>query len=331
MISNFSPLETVSAVIVVMLTLNYVLRGFWQKEWRNETDEDPNRPPPWFPFGRAPWRVQMRLGGVTAPVTLALSTFAVASLLDIRWLALGSSFAFMSFVLLMFSISLFARPKWAIPPHLRQHPGLVQEWLGAPATAPSRELPARPRSTQPRESEPSSRSQVLLAAGLVVLGVSLAVAGALVAESSFSIGGGLMIAGIAAVLEALRELKPLSPGSRGREAGEEIGRIEDATRPAQKVEPRVEPSPSTAQTIIDGCTGRADIEDARRQLHQLASGLQGDKAEVERAEVVVFQLAWMLRGLTRAERSRILEDLHDQQPLVRRCVEAEYQRIDREA
>ena len=105
----------------------------WRNEWKWAWS--PDQVPAGWPYGGPSWRAFARLtplGGVALgvlPLTFLVSRF------DAGWAKLASDVligASMLLFLLIVTVSLFNRPKFAVAPHLRHQPGLLDEWRGTP-------------------------------------------------------------------------------------------------------------------------------------------------------------------------------------------------------
>ncbi len=123
-------------VLVPVVLVAGVLANLVQlpKVWRNKKTLFSPTPSPFWPFGKAMWRGNIRaypLGIVT------LAVLAVVYILGHADSNIGSPFLTASLLTLyvmlagIFAIALFNHPKWLVPPHLRDQPGAMKEWSEA--------------------------------------------------------------------------------------------------------------------------------------------------------------------------------------------------------
>jgi hypothetical protein len=105
----------------------YALRVLWS-EWRGENGPDLYRAADWWPFDLPLWRALVRsgpIGAIEAPLVGAV--YIASGPLDV----VLSVLATLSLVL-MLVVALFNRPSLLVAPGMRELPGLVDEWRGAP-------------------------------------------------------------------------------------------------------------------------------------------------------------------------------------------------------
>lgn len=125
------------------------------KLWRNEHRFDSNSPPQGWPFGSALWRAYIRAspagvlflfwGGLGMLADALFAGLVAAILVPLAALLAGA------LVVSAWSIALFNRPRFLAPPHLREQPGAVAEWSGAPVE------PAPPPGSDSRRPEDKPR------------------------------------------------------------------------------------------------------------------------------------------------------------------------------
>jgi hypothetical protein len=123
---------------VVVVAGLYAFRALWS-EWRGQNGPDLYRAAGWWPFSLPLWRALVRsgpIGAVEAP--LLGGVYLASGVLDI----VPSAFATLSLALVVV-VALFNRPRFVVAPGLRELPGLIDEWKGAPL--PSRRPPCDAR------------------------------------------------------------------------------------------------------------------------------------------------------------------------------------------
>lgn len=159
-----APIEVI--LIVVGLGVGLVTipigRRIWTNQWR--WAYDPNNVPAAWPYGAALWRGLTRihvLGLIAMPVGALMLLFDQGfdgEAADV--LATTFAVALVTVVVAGWLVILLNRPTFLVPPHLRQQPGALREWRGAPVKATPR--PAhRPllvgRRTQPQKAHVGGR------------------------------------------------------------------------------------------------------------------------------------------------------------------------------
>lgn len=121
---------------VAFLALSpYVAR----RHWRHQLAALDRPVPSWWPYGGALWRGWIRAAIVaTMYVVVGGPVYFVVNLwgYDPPWptgfvtlyTVVVAGFTFVP-LLLFFSVMLFSWPRFLIPPHLRDQPGAVSEWI----------------------------------------------------------------------------------------------------------------------------------------------------------------------------------------------------------
>ena len=120
---------------IVLVAGLYALRVLWS-DWRGENRPDLYQAPDWWPFDLPLWRALVRSGPIGAVEAPLLGGVYIASgPLDV----VLSVLATLSLIL-MLVVALLNRPRFLVAPALRELPGLLDEWKGAPM--PRRRPPA---------------------------------------------------------------------------------------------------------------------------------------------------------------------------------------------
>lgn len=158
------PIEVILVVVGLGVGLLAIPIGrrVWANEWR--WAYDPNNVPAAWPYGAALWRGLTRihlLGIIAMPVGALMLLFdqgfdgQAAAVL-----ATAFAVALVAVVVAGWSVILLNRPTFLVPPHLRQQPGALREWRGAP-TKPTPRPAHRPlqvrRRMQPRKTAREGR------------------------------------------------------------------------------------------------------------------------------------------------------------------------------
>jgi hypothetical protein len=129
--------------VVVFLPILLLALSQLPKLWRHETDFWDGKAPGWWVWGETLFRGWVRsLIALTLTGTLLLGVFVLGVIADIGEESQTSSDAVqlafaVSFVLLVLlfiagiTVSLFNRPKFIVPPHLRGERGAIEQWARA--------------------------------------------------------------------------------------------------------------------------------------------------------------------------------------------------------
>ncbi len=130
---------------VIVATSLYAVRGFWS-EWRRRSASDPYRSADWWPFDLLWWRALVRsgpAGTIEGPLVAAgyvVSGFDSSSAQQVVEVIIAVLAAIA--LLLTAAVALYNRPKFLVPPHLRELPGAVDELKGVEV---AKEDSSRPR------------------------------------------------------------------------------------------------------------------------------------------------------------------------------------------
>ena len=109
----------------------------------------PDRPAPWWPYGPILWRGLLRVNTLSSATMFSLAFTAVVLTLEGKVArAIGGALSLFSIALLVpcLTIVFFNRPRFLVPPHLRDQSGAFAEWRGSSV----RPTPDDPRSAASR-------------------------------------------------------------------------------------------------------------------------------------------------------------------------------------
>ncbi len=122
----------------VCIALSIGLATIWARaaprHWRGESRLSGEQAPPWFPFGEPVWRGVVRSYVAWTPlVVLMFGGGAVGALSDESSAAYDAGMAVASVSLLLgaavhSAILFFNRPRFLVPPGLRDEPGALEAW-----------------------------------------------------------------------------------------------------------------------------------------------------------------------------------------------------------
>ena len=125
---------------VVTLAAGLYALSALRAEWRGEREIDVHRAPEWWPFDLPSWRALVRAGPMGAVEAPFMGAAIIFSALEdtAATQALEAVFTGLAVVALALAVivGLFNRPVVLVSPRLREFPGAVEEWNGAPVPPP---------------------------------------------------------------------------------------------------------------------------------------------------------------------------------------------------
>jgi hypothetical protein len=108
-----------------------------KRVWQDTSEYDPSDPPTWWPFSLPLWRGVSRafpVQGACAILVIGGGIGADLAGKDSSGYDIGMSVGLvglLGFFLLALPITFFNRPRFLVPPHQRDDPGVLAEWRRA--------------------------------------------------------------------------------------------------------------------------------------------------------------------------------------------------------